>query len=77
MVIKVGVAYVNVCISRCLKEELAWVIDRVSDQSPDESITGRDLLLTYKQHLNTSYTLREVTTIEACTQNIRVLGFFV
>ena len=26
-VIKVGVAYVNVCISRRLKEELAWVID--------------------------------------------------
>ena len=25
--IKVGVAYVNVCISRRLKEELVWVID--------------------------------------------------
>ena len=24
---KVGMAYVNVCISRDLKEELAWVID--------------------------------------------------
>ena len=27
-VIKVNVAYVNVCISRRLKEELAWVIDK-------------------------------------------------
>ena len=27
-VIKVGVAYVNVCILRRLKEELAWVIDK-------------------------------------------------
>ena len=27
-VIKVSVAYVNVCVSRCLKEELAWVIDK-------------------------------------------------
>ena len=26
-VIRAGVAYVNVCISRCLKEELAWAID--------------------------------------------------
>ena len=25
---KVGVAYVNIRISRCLKEELAWVLDR-------------------------------------------------
>ena len=28
LVIKVGVAYVNVRILRCLKEELAWVIDK-------------------------------------------------
>ena len=27
-VIKVGVAYMNVCVSRHLKEELAWVIDK-------------------------------------------------
>ena len=27
-VIKVGVAYVNVLISKRLKEELAWVIDK-------------------------------------------------
>ena len=27
-VIKVGVAYVNVHVSRRLKEELAWVIDK-------------------------------------------------
>ena len=27
-VIKVGVAYVNVCVLSCLKEELAWVIDK-------------------------------------------------
>ena len=27
-VIKVGVAYVNVRVSRCLKKELAWVIDK-------------------------------------------------
>ena len=27
-VIKVGLVYVNVSISRCLKEELAWVIDK-------------------------------------------------
>ena len=27
-VIKVGVAYMNVRVSRCLKEELAWVIDK-------------------------------------------------
>ena len=26
-IIKVGVAYVNVCISRHLKQELAWAID--------------------------------------------------
>ena len=25
---KVGVTYVNVRVSRCLKEELAWVIDK-------------------------------------------------
>ena len=25
---KVGVAYINVCISRRLKEELAWYIDK-------------------------------------------------
>ena len=28
LVIKVGVAYVNVHVSRCLKEELAWAIDK-------------------------------------------------
>ena len=27
-VIKVGVAYVNSYVSRCLKEELAWAIDK-------------------------------------------------
>ena len=27
-VIKVGVAYVNIFVSRRLKEELAWVIDK-------------------------------------------------
>ena len=27
-VIRVGVVYVNICISRCLKEELAWAIDK-------------------------------------------------
>ena len=27
-VIKVSVAYVNVCMSRHLKEELAWAIDK-------------------------------------------------
>ena len=27
-VIKVGMAYMNVCVSRRLKEELAWVIDK-------------------------------------------------
>ena len=26
--VKVGVVYVNVCVLRCLKEELAWVIDK-------------------------------------------------
>ena len=26
--IKVGMAYVKVCISKCLKEELAWAIDK-------------------------------------------------
>ena len=25
---KVGVAYMNICISKCLKEELAWAIDK-------------------------------------------------
>ena len=25
---KVGVAYVNICVLRRLKEELAWVIDK-------------------------------------------------
>ena len=25
---KLGVAYVNVCVSRHLKEELAWAIDK-------------------------------------------------
>ena len=28
MVIKVGMVYVNICISRHLKEELAWAIDK-------------------------------------------------
>ena len=27
-VVKVGVAYVNICVSRRSKEELAWVIDK-------------------------------------------------
>ena len=27
-VIKVGVVYMNVHVSRCLKEELVWVIDK-------------------------------------------------
>ena len=27
-VIRVGVAYVNVRVSRCLKEELSWAIDK-------------------------------------------------
>ena len=27
-VIKVGVVYVNVRVSRCLKDELAWAIDK-------------------------------------------------
>ena len=27
-VIRVGVVYVNVCVSRRLKEELSWVIDK-------------------------------------------------
>ena len=27
-VIKLGVAYVNICVSMHLKEELAWVIDK-------------------------------------------------
>ena len=27
-VIKTGVAYVNICVSRRLKEELAWVTDK-------------------------------------------------
>ena len=27
-VIKVGVGYMNVCITRPLKEELAWAIDK-------------------------------------------------
>ena len=25
---RLGVAYMNVCISRCLKEELAWALDK-------------------------------------------------
>ena len=29
-VIKVGVAYVNVCISRNLKQELAWATDKLA-----------------------------------------------
>ena len=29
------------------------VNNRVNNQSPDESITGHNLLLTYKQYLNT------------------------
>ena len=28
LVMKVGVAYVNICVSRHLKEELAWAIDK-------------------------------------------------
>ena len=28
MVLRVGVAYVNVHVSRCLKEELSWAIDK-------------------------------------------------
>ena len=28
LVIKVGVAYVNLRVSRCLKEELVWVIGK-------------------------------------------------
>ena len=27
-VIKVGGAYMDVCVSRCLKEELSWGIDK-------------------------------------------------
>ena len=27
-IIKVGVAYVNICVSKDLKEELAWAIDK-------------------------------------------------
>ena len=25
---RVGVVYVNICVSRCLKEELGWAIDK-------------------------------------------------
>ena len=27
-VIRVGVTYMNICVSRCLKEELSWAIDK-------------------------------------------------
>ena len=34
------------------------LLGRVSDQSPDGSISGRDFLITYNEYLYTKYALR-------------------